>query len=63
MQTALVKDEAHHLVDILPEGATWDDLMYEINFMAQVHEGLADVEAGRVLTTEQVLERLKIWRK
>jgi predicted transcriptional regulator len=47
----------------MPEGATWDNLMYEINFMAQVHEGIADAEAGRVITTEELLQRMESWRK
>lgn len=63
MQTAMIKEEAHHLIDAMPEGSTWDNLMYEINFMAQVHEGLADAEAGRVITTEELLKRMESWRK
>ena len=63
MQTAMIKAEAHHLIDALPEGATWDNLMYEINFIAQVHEGLADADAGRVITTGELLNRMKSWRK
>lgn len=63
MQTAMLKTEAHHLIDIMPEGATWDNLMYEINFMAQVYEGLADAEAGRVISTEALLKRMESWRK
>ena len=30
MQLPDVKQEARHLIDNLPEGATWDDLMYTI---------------------------------
>lgn len=63
MQTALRKDELHHLIDAMPEDATWDNLMYEINFMAQVHEGIADADAGRVITTEELLKRMESWRK
>lgn len=58
MQTAMIEEEAHHLIDTMPEGSTWDNLMYEINFMARVHEGLADAEAGRVITTEELLNRI-----
>jgi len=62
MQTALRKDELHQLIDAMPDGATWDNLMYEINFMAQVHEGLADADAGRVITTEELLKRMESWK-
>jgi len=63
MRTAMIKKEAHHLIDSMPEGATWDNLMYEINFMAQVHEGLADAEAGRTITSEELLQRMESWRR
>ena len=63
MQSTLVKSEIHQLIDALPEDATWDNLIYEINFMAQVHEGLADAEAGRVITTEELMKRMESWRK
>ena len=36
----------------------FDLLCYEREFIASVREGLADVEAGRVLTTEEVERRL-----
>jgi predicted transcriptional regulator len=63
MQATVAKEEVHRLIDVLPDSATWDNLMYEINFMAQVHEGLADAEAGRVITTEELLNRMNSWRK
>ncbi len=58
MQITMIKEEAHHLIDAMPEGSTWDNLIYEINYMAQVHEGLADAEAGRVITTDELLKRI-----
>ena len=63
MQTAMLKEELHHLIDTMPEGATWENLMYEINFMAQVHEGLADADADCVITTEELLKRMESWQK
>ena len=60
---AMLKTEAHRLIDSMPEGATWNNLMYEICYMAQVHEGLADAEAGRVISTEKLLKRMELWRK
>jgi len=35
----------------------------KIGFIIQVLEGLADAEAGRVITTNELLKRLKSWRK
>jgi predicted transcriptional regulator len=57
-----VKDKARKLVDSLPEGSTWDDLMHEIYVRQSVEAGLADAAAGRVATVEQVRERYGLTR-
>lgn len=44
-----VKAAARQLVDRLPDGASWDDLMYEIYVRQSIDEGLADVAAGGTL--------------
>ena len=35
--------------------------MYEIIFVAQVLEGLKDAESGKLLTTEELLNRVEQW--
>ena len=54
MQMPNVKQEARHLVESLPESATWDDLMYTIYVRQAVEAGLEDSEAGRVLDVKEV---------
>ena len=44
-----VKAAARQIVDRLPEGASWDDLMYEIYVRQAIEDGLADVAAGRTV--------------
>lgn len=43
-----IKEEAHRLVDQLPENASWEDLVYRIYVRQSIESGLRDVEAGRV---------------
>ncbi len=50
MQTTSVKEEARQLVERLPEGSTWEDLMHEIYVRQAIEAGLADSNAER--TTE-----------
>lgn len=52
------KDEAHRLVDTLPEEATWEDLMYRLYVREAVEQGLADSAAGRVMPVSDVRARL-----
>jgi len=54
MQTTNIKQEAHRLIEQLPETATWDDLMYEIYVRQAIEAGLADSEAGRTLDVKEM---------
>lgn len=47
MATVDVKEQARRLVEELPEGATWDDLMHKIYVRQAIEAGLADSDAGR----------------
>jgi predicted transcriptional regulator len=49
------KDEAHKLVDSLPETADWDELIYHAVVRREIEAGLADSAAGRVTPAEEVL--------
>ena len=54
MPTTNIKQEAHRLIEQLPETATWDDLMYEIYVRQAIEAGLADSEAGRTLDVKEI---------
>ena len=54
MPSAKLKQQAHDLIDRLPETATWDDLMREIYEHQAIERGLADAEAGRVKGTKEI---------
>ena len=58
-----LKETAIESIRRLPEGCTVEDIMYRIDLIAQVFEGLEDAEAGRVITTEEVLERVDQWAR
>lgn len=54
--TAL-KRQAHAIVDLLPEDATWSDLAYELQVRQKIEEGLRDLDEGRESPHEEVRER------
>jgi hypothetical protein len=58
METANLKDEARRLVDMLPDDATWEDLMHEIYVHQAIEAGLDDSREGRVSSIESVRARL-----
>jgi predicted transcriptional regulator len=57
MAIAPVKKAAHDLIDQLPDDITWDDLAYKIEVRASIERGLADAEAGRT-TSQEDMEKL-----
>jgi predicted transcriptional regulator len=58
MPATTVRDEARRLVEQLPDDATWEDLLYRIYVRQSIEAGLKDVEAGRVVSTDEVRKRL-----
>ena len=58
-----LKEASIETIRKLPDSCSIDDIMYEINFVAQVLEGLKDAEDGRVITTEELMKRVDEWAK
>lgn len=56
MERINIKQEARRLVDQLPDNSTWDDLMHEIYVRQSIEKGLADSEARRTTSVEEVRE-------
>ena len=57
MTNATIKDEARKLVEQLPEGATWEDVQYQIYFRQAVDSGLKDSREGRTRPLEEARRR------
>lgn len=49
-----LKQQAHQLIDQLPDGATWDDVVYEMAVRRSIERGLADADAGRLTEIKDV---------
>ena len=56
MQTA--KEAARHLIDRLPDQATWEDIMYELYVKQKIEAGLKAVKEGRTIPHEEMKRRL-----
>ena len=55
------KDDVRELLDRLPPEASLEDILYHIYVRQEIQSGLDDVEAGRVLSEEEVEKRLAKW--
>ena len=54
MATTNVKAEAQKLIERMPDNSTWDDLMQEIYARQAIEAGLADSQAGRTTSVENI---------
>ena len=57
MQAGDLKEDARRLVDELPDGATWDDLMYKIYVRQAIEAGVVDSDADRTIEVHEVRSR------
>jgi predicted transcriptional regulator len=65
--TSNLKKEIIELIKKLPENATIDDIMYHLYVKKKILAGIEDIEQGRIIPHEQVMEsakkRLEQWLK
>ncbi|MCD6273743.1 MAG: hypothetical protein J7K30_13095 [Deltaproteobacteria bacterium] len=58
-----LKEATIETIKRLPDKCTLEDMMYQINFVAQVLDGMEDAEAKRLISTEDLLEKVDQWSK
>jgi len=58
---AVFRQEAHKLVDALPETATWDDLIEQARFHKAIEEGVAAADRGEFASPEDVRRVFRKW--
>jgi hypothetical protein len=56
-----IKEATIETIKKLPDDCTVEDIMYEINFIGQVYEGIKDADGGKLVTTSELLETVKTW--
>ena len=58
-----VKEQILQAIHRLPDYLDYKDVAEEIAFLNALHEAELDVEAGRVVSDEQMRQRIAGWRK
>jgi predicted transcriptional regulator len=57
METGNIKEQAHQLLDNLPDSATWEDVMYRIYVRQAIEAGVRDSDEGRTVDVKEVRKR------
>jgi len=60
-QKKLTKADLIRSLDRLPEGATVEDFADHLAYLLGIERGLADADAGRTISHEELLERIASW--
>ena len=55
------KRKVEEILTSLPEDSSLEDIQYHIYVCQKIEQGLADVDAGRVLSHGEVEQRLAKW--
>lgn len=58
-----LKEASIEALKNLPEVASIEDIMYQINLTAKVFKGLEDEANEKIITTDQLLNRVAKWKK
>ena len=56
-----VKAQLRAVIDAQPEDASDEEIMRELAFERMVQRGLADTRAGRSVSHEEALRRIRAW--
>ena len=57
------KEQLIRLIQDQPEDSSVDEIVRELAFAAMVERGLADSDAGRTISHEEMGRRIESWRK
>lgn len=60
MQT--VKEKIAEVVMAQPDDATYEEIMRELAFERMVERGLSDARSGRVISDEEMAQRIRTWQ-
>ena len=58
-----VKEELIRLIEDQPDDSSCEEILRELAFAAMVERGIADSDAGRAISNEEMARRIESWRK
>jgi predicted transcriptional regulator len=56
-----VKERMIRLIQELPDDSSYDEILKELAFARMVDRGLADADAGRIITDEEMKRTIDSW--
>jgi predicted transcriptional regulator len=56
----------HRMIEIIqsqPDDSSYDEILRELAFARMIELGLADLDAGRTVSSDEVKRRIESWQK
>ena len=60
--TVTVKEQIILAIQSLPDDAEFEDAIEQIYLLSKIEQGFRDLREGRVVSHEEMRERIKQWR-
>jgi predicted transcriptional regulator len=61
MHTHSAKQQAIEAIEQLPDNVALEEIVYRLYVLNKVHQGLDDVDAGRVISSEALAAEIEQW--
>ena len=55
------KEEVRRILEVIPDSASFEDIQYHIYVREKIERGLDDVKNGKLLSQEEVEQRMRRW--
>ena len=57
------KEQLIRLIEDQPDDSSYGEILRELAFAAMVERGVADSDAGRTVSNEEMARRIESWRR
>jgi len=61
MQSHSAKQEAIETIEGLPDNVPLDEIVYRLYVLNKIHQGLQDLDAGRVIPSDELAREIEQW--
>ena len=61
MQIQTAKQEAIDIINLLPDSANFDEILYRLYLVKKIHQGLSEAEQGQGVSSEELLREIEQW--
>ncbi|MDD5036638.1 MAG: hypothetical protein PHE55_18010 [Methylococcaceae bacterium] len=61
MPAQTAKQEAMETIQRLPDTVDFEEIVYRLHVLNQIHQGLKDVEEGHFISSEELKREIEQW--